>query len=168
MSSTLSLLPETDLDEYANPLTLDVPPAPLPQKATYWRGPATSSALIGTANRDQRIRSAIEAVREYRRLADNWDKYGGTAIEQRPAKFALQLLNEIWSVPKIPAPSIRPISTGVFLEWRIDKDRLYFEVDQESVMRYSNTVYGEETVVDESFDSKAAFRAVLNFLEKAA
>ncbi|MFQ5734473.1 MAG: hypothetical protein ACE5KM_21265 [Planctomycetaceae bacterium] len=78
-------------------------------------------------------------------------------------EFAVSLLTHISLSPEIPAPLVRPISGGVFVEWRSAKSRLYFEIDDESVLRYLQDGYGEETLEDPSFDVKEAEETIVRF-----
>ncbi len=82
--------------------------------------------------------------------------------------FADNLISELQVIPDVPAPLIRPISGGVYLEWRCGDALLYFEADQESVLRYSRNVFGEETVEDADFDSERAVQVVVDFHKNAA
>lgn len=46
----------------------------------------------------------------------------------------MDLLNQVRGIPEVSAPDVRPISTGVYVEWHSAQSTLYFEVDEDSVL----------------------------------
>lgn len=128
----------------------------------------TADVPVRAGRDDAAVRECIADVEGFRELSDDWDRQGGIAAQEGPVRFAVKLLEKLSSHPEIPAPLVRPISGGVYLEWRSGERLLYFEVDEESVLRYSRSPRGEETAEDPGFDVERACRAVVDFHENDA
>lgn len=126
------------------------------------------STLVGSRKRDLAFRECIDAVRGYQDLPHDWDSYGGMAAADEPVAFAIELLQGLHWLTEIPAPTVRPISSGVYLEWRFGDSLLYFEVDDESVLCFRRDVFCKETTEDSSFDADKACHTAIEFLQNAA
>lgn len=141
---------------------LDLLADPFPEQCAR-RRVRSSSTLVGAVKRERDFQACISSVEKFRDLPTNWDRYGGNPAPESVVEFAVSLLTHISLSPEIPAPLVRPISGGVFVEWRSAKSRLYFEIDDESVLRYLQDGYGEETLEDPSFDVKEAEETIVRF-----
>lgn len=164
MSESLTLIRDSPWEFSQSTLTKNV----LPRSPVRGLTLGAETALVGTEKRERDFGDRLRALRDYRRLPANWDKYGGVGADDRSLGFADNLISELQVIPDVPAPLIRPISGGVYLEWRCGDALLYFEADQESVLRYSRNVFGEETVEDADFDSERAVQVVVDFHKNAA
>ena len=163
--SIACLLPLDDtLDRSDSSLSADWAPAAPVRSCPL----EVTSSLVGTEKRERDLKDRLAEIQRYRKLPDNWDKYGGKAAVDHVVNFAVNLLSVIRVTPEVSAPLVRPISGGVYLEWRSGNSILYFEADEESVLRYSRNTFGEETTEDFSFDVEKAYRAVVEFHESAA
>jgi hypothetical protein len=98
------------------------------------RQPAVVGALVGDAQRERAFDQAISEIDKYRHLPRNWDTYGGVPTSDRAATFSLNLLQQLKAKIEIAPPRMRPVSGGVFLEWRTGIANLYFEIDEKSVL----------------------------------
>jgi hypothetical protein len=127
-----------------------------------------AGTIVGTFGRERSYDECLKSVREFCQLPRNWDRYGGNPAHPSAAEFAVNLLGEVSLSPDVPAPVVRPISNGVFVEWRSGDARLYFEVDDESVLRYVRNAYGEETFEDPTFDLEKAAKVVGRFHRNVA
>lgn len=154
MSSVLTWLPGPALDLFADAL---------PEQRARRFPARTDSTVVGTVKRERDFQECISSVENYRNLPTNWDRYGGNPAHQSVVEFAVNLLAHVSLSPEIPAPLVRPISGGVFVEWRFAKSRLYFEIDDESVLRYLQDGYGEETLEDSSFNIDKAAETIVRF-----
>jgi hypothetical protein len=90
--------------------------------------------LVGDAQRERVFEETISRVYRYRDLEDNWDTYGGFRASEQAVRFSVGLLKELQVRPEISPPRVCPISTGVYLEWRLGDRLLYFEVDEDSLL----------------------------------
>jgi hypothetical protein len=99
-----------------------------------WPRRQALGAIVGDATREQSFRESLSRIETYRFLPQDWDTYGGLPASDVSVAFARNLLNELRWLPELSAPYVYPISTGVFLEWRFGQARLYFEVEDDSVL----------------------------------
>ena len=80
-------------------------------------------------------------------------------------EFARQLLQRIQAVAELnPPTSCSPISTGLMLEWELRGAKLYFEIDEESVLcaiRLNGLL--QFRYEDVSFDVQRAFVTAKKF-----
>ena len=90
--------------------------------------------LAGDAHREKAFRSAISQIQDFCKLSEDWDTYGGQPASPQAAGFVTDLLNQVQGIPEVSAPDVRPISTGVYVEWHSAQSTLYFEVDEDSVL----------------------------------
>ncbi len=95
---------------------------------------AVVGALVGDANREKAFDQAILEIEKYRHLPRNWDTYRGLPASDRAARFSLDLLRQLKAEIEVAPPRMRPISSGVFIEWRTGMASLYFEIDEMSVL----------------------------------
>lgn len=123
-----------------------------------------ANSLVGDAERERSFRDSICQVLGYRSLPNDWDTYGGLPASDVSVEFARNLLNELRWVPELLAPYVCPISTGVFLEWRFGDARLYFEVEDDSVLfvREEGALVLEDGE-DAAFDVRRAVELVHRF-----
>jgi len=121
-------------------------------------------AIVGDAERDHSFRQSLSQIETYRCLPPDWDTYGGLPASDGSVEFARNLLNELRWVPGLLAPYVCPISTGVYLEWRFSDARLYFEVEDDSVLfvREEGGVVLEDGE-DAAFDVRRAVELVHRF-----
>jgi hypothetical protein len=79
------------------------------------RVPANPSSWIG---------SAISKLEKLSELSDDWDSYGGKAIERDALLMALNLIGAIYSA-RVPEPAIVPVATGgIQFEWHTRQKEL--------------------------------------------
>jgi len=152
----------------------DVTPTPVTQGSVPQTGQSgkhatnATTSVVGQKQRENDFLKRREDIQSYRNLSNNWDGYGGVAGADQPIQFSLNLLDEVRVTPDVPAPLVRPINEGVYMEWRFGDRLLYFEIDKESVLQYRCNVFGEETFEDPDFDVQRAKQAVVAFHENAA
>lgn len=91
-------------------------------------------------------------VRSYR-FDDTW----GKAIN-----FAIDLLRSLHNKSARPPPDTRSIVGGVFLSWPLGANRLYFEVDDESVMAVAD---GDDQAVAEYVDPSYSVERAVQFVK---
>lgn len=118
--------------------------------------------------RENIFKKLISEILDYCNLEDNWDTYNGVGASKQAMQFSVDLLKAIQLQSTMPAPRIAPISTGVYLEWRICHHLLYFEVDENSVLfvlqkRMLSSIVEE----DSSFDVAKAASMVKKLYETA-
>lgn len=119
-----------------------------------------------TKRRENIFKKLIAEIRDYCNLEDNWDTYNGISASERAMQFSVDLLEVIQLKSTIPPPThIAPISTGVYLEWRIGHNVLYFEVDENSVLfvlrkKKSSSLWYNFNDEDSSFDVARAVSIV--------
>ena len=131
MNGTLTL-PDTMEDLFQESSTALTSDREYPEKEwPPWHGPG---AIVGDATRERSFRESLSQIDTYRFLPQDWDTYGGLPASDVSVAFARNLLNELRWVPELSAPYVCPISTGVYLEWRFGEARLYFEVEDDSVL----------------------------------
>jgi hypothetical protein len=131
MSGTLTL-PDTTEDLFQESSTALTSDREYPEKEwAPWHAPG---AIVGDATREQSFRESLSQIETYRILPQDWDTYGGLPASDVSLAFAGNLLNALRLVPELFAPYVCPISTGVYLEWRLGDARLYFEVEDDSVL----------------------------------
>jgi len=100
-----------------------------------WEEPrCTPGALVGDLERERTFEDSISRIYGYRDLEKDWDTYGGRGASEQAVRFSVSLLEELRAWPEISPPRVSPISTGVYIEWRAGDRRLYFEVDEDSVL----------------------------------
>jgi hypothetical protein len=129
------------------------------------RSVVAESVSTRNGQREAAFSGAVAAVRSYADLPIDWDRYGGAPAQDRPVTFAVALLEELADVPSIPVPTVRPISGGVYLEWRFGEWLLYFEVDGESALAHVRGPELSETSEDAAFDVARAKQAVIEYIE---
>lgn len=132
MSGTLTL-PDTAEDLVQESSTALTNGSEYPEKAWLPR-PHAPVAIVGDAEREQSFRQSLSQIATYGSLPPDWDTYGGLPASDVSLEFARNLLNELRWLPELLAPYVCPISTGVYLEWRFGDTRLYFEVEDDSVL----------------------------------
>jgi hypothetical protein len=112
--------------------------------------------------RREQFDSLIRRVESCLTLAEDWDAYGGVPAAPSTVDFARRLLQCVQTVAELPPPtSCTPISTGLMLEWEARRAKLYFEIDEDSVLcvvRSKGNVL--DRYDDASFDVQRAFAAV--------
>jgi hypothetical protein len=132
------------------------------------RSASVATAIVGDAKRQDEFTQLFADVASYRHLKQNWDFDGGRPANARTIGFVTLLLQRLQPHTEIPAPIVRPISTGAFVSWQAGDRELYFEVDSESVLAAersrSKSVYSSE---DRYFNSELAARLVLQFFDVA-
>lgn len=153
MTETLTLPDSEESLEHTSSTGLTIDREQVPQRE--WPGTHVFNALVGDAGREQSFRECVCQIDGYRLLPHDWDTYGGSPASDASARFATNLLEELRWLPEVFPPSVCPISTGVYLEWRSGHSNLYFEVDEDSVlfiMQEGELVIerGEDTVFDVS------------------
>lgn len=118
-------------------------------------------------SREQQFLDVIEEIKRFGSLPVDWDTYGGNPAPDRVVRRARGLLERLQVIPDVPAPLARPITDGVFLEWRVGGRYLYFEFDRDSVLTctredLAGNEHFEET---DSFAIDDAVRTVTGFIE---
>lgn len=106
----------------------------IPQPAFEWNRFSLRQTLVGDVHRERAFRESISRIHDYCKLLEDWDTYGGLPASPQAAGFATDLLIQVRGIPEVSAPRVRPISTGVFLDWYSGENTLYFEVDEDSVL----------------------------------
>jgi len=105
---------------------------------SQWEEPRWTSGilvgLVGDLERERAFEKSISEIHGYRNLEKNWDTYGGLGASEQAVQFSVNLLEELRVRPEISPPRVSPISTGVYIEWRIGDRLLYFEVDEDSLL----------------------------------
>lgn len=111
------------------------------------------------------VQPTIESFAEIQALSDNWDSYGGKAINRDIIQQALVALSQImWT--NSPTPSIVPLGDGgIQVEWhRKQQDlEIVFAVDERPQYYYTDRASGVDG--DGSVDSVEALRRILSGLE---
>ncbi len=137
MTDTLTLpikyLPQSD----SSALVGERRPAPemrTPRSTSKSSPFGLQQTLVGDAHREKAFLSSISQIQDYCKLSEDWDTYGGQPASPQAAGFAMDLLNQVRGIPEVSAPDVRPISTGVYVEWHSAQSTLYFEVDEDSVL----------------------------------
>lgn len=133
-----------------------------------WSAIGVRNALVGDSERERAFRERIREVNDYRSLPKNWDTYGGLPACDAPARFASSLLEEVRWLPEILAPYVCPISTGAYIQWQFGDAKLYFEIDEASVlfvMEESGVVV--EDGEDAAFNVRRAVELVQRFHRSA-
>ncbi len=105
-----------------------------PSQAQWEEPRGIPSVLVGDQERERAFEKSILEIHGYRDLEENWDTYGGRGASEQPVRFSVRLLEELRLQPEISPPSVSPISTGVYIEWRAGDRLLYFEVDEDSLL----------------------------------
>lgn len=157
MSETLTLTHDSTLS------LLDDDAKPFRTQPASRRRPQSTATIVGTSGRERSFQECLRSIEEFRNLPINWDRYGGKPIHPLASRFAINLLEELLLIPEVSSPNVRPISEGVFIEWRSPAARLYFEVDDESVLQYLRNAYGEDSREDPEFNVEDAVALVRRF-----
>jgi hypothetical protein len=126
----------------------------------------TQSYLVdAVANSDQyeAFDRVVSTICDYRDLPENWDYEGGRPPSEMTLRFAVDLLGLLRSVPEVTPPTVAPISGGVFLQWELGARRLYFEIEQDSVLTAVCEGGKAQSAEDRGFDRGRAVQAVLDF-----
>jgi len=109
-------------------------PTYLPLHLPWKEEPRASGVIVGDAERARTFEESISAICSYRDLTENWDTYGGVRASEKSIEFSVRLLENLQVQPEMSPPHVSPISTGVYIEWRVGDHLLYFEVDEDSVL----------------------------------
>jgi hypothetical protein len=123
-----------------------------------WRSP-----LTGTRDRGDQFDALIRDVQQMSQLKPNWDLYGGNPPGKECINFAIQILKYAMYSQDCPIPTVKPIPSGVFVDWHRGTTRLYFEADQDSVLAVSED---GESIVDHEFahrELETAYALIYNF-----
>lgn len=123
-----------------------------------------SGGQVGRAVPEVSFERALKDIQSFRVLPSNWDTYGGQPASEHAAGFCQALLQELKAQGDVAPPLVRPISTGVYLEWQKNGDKLYFEVDEGSV--FAAHTSGDTVIFsaeDTDFDVGGASRLVREF-----
>ncbi len=133
------------------------------------------STLACGSERERSFDEAITRVREYLRLPEDWDSYGGKPASDPAVDYAARLLSCLRGIPEIPLPFVTPISGGVYLEWSCEGRHLYLEIDQTSVLivvRGGGQIVSSEEIAlqveDRSRGVESAIEPIRNFYEVAS
>lgn len=139
--------------------------------ATLDHGPAqrhifrkSDSPLAGARDRGENFDALILDVQGMARLKANWDLYGGSPPDKDCIEFAVQVLRYAMEAPDCPIPIVKPIPSGVFIDWNLGTTRLYFEADTDSVLAVSDDGQG---IVDREFshgELDIAYAIIYNFM----
>ncbi len=116
------------------------------------------------AEREAAFDRAIAEIAAYGHLKAGWDSYAGSAACEQSVEFCRGLLSAVRQCIEVSVPLVRPISSGVYLEWRKGESKLYFEADESSVLFIQTT--GEAVISsgdDDRFDVFAAATLVRAF-----
>ena len=130
--------------------------------------PTLPSVAESSTKEDQSFDEAINTVRQYRQLLDDWDSEGSRRPSEQALDFADRLLACLQEMPGISAPFVAPIDDGVFIEWRMGSSNLYLEIDSKSVLavlRESGTVVRSTEISHSQID--AAIDLIEQFHEQA-
>ena len=170
MSNALTLhLSPTILDASARSLTTRRPIEPtVADEHAAWgasvRVGLLQPTLVGPAMRERHFHDAIRKVAGFVALPKGFDGYGGLPASDRAARYSISLLRALIGRPEIPAPCVAPISTGTYIDWKRGNARLYFEVQDDSVLwvhRIGNGVV--ESDEDDTFNVSRAEEQVERF-----
>lgn len=86
-------------------------------------------------------------LKTYSKLEPNWDSYDGLPPTKQSVEIASQILGEIHSKnPDLKLTHISPISSGVYLLWRITDLELEIEIDDESMLYYEYSTKDEKVM----------------------
>jgi hypothetical protein len=102
--------------------------------------------IAGTSCMPSWVEATVRSFVEIARLSENWDSYGGRAIERDLIVNALETLAVVMR-DNFPAPSVVPLSDGgLQIEWhRKQKDlELVFSPDEEPYFFYYDKAAGKE------------------------
>ena len=138
---------ESFLPRWQLPLTSSVALVPLGEPAISHA--TKSTAYIVSSNGDPFpgwVKPTIAAFNEIGNLSDNWDTYGGKAINVEVIRQSFSLLRSVMQ-PNSPTPSIVPLSDGgLQIEWHRKKQDLeiVFPFEEDGLFLYSNRATGNE------------------------
>lgn len=138
-----------------------------PRKRTL-RIPAKDGAFtisLNAAALPAWIEPTIEAFAKIQNLQDNWDSYGGKAVNPDTLQQSLAVLAQIMRTNS-PAPSIVPLGDGgIQVEWhRKQQDlEIVFAVDERPQYYYTNQASNAEN--NGSVDDVNALIRILSGLE---
>jgi hypothetical protein len=129
---------------------------------------AIGSSLVGDTQRGASFEKALKEIQDFRLLPNNWDTYGGKPARERATSFCEALLQDLRVQSDVAPPRVRPISTGAYLEWQKNGEKLYLEVDEDSVLVVQTSEDAERfSTEDSDFDVREAARLVQAFHNKS-